>query len=207
MPHIKVPYKSKKYTASNVEVLISDSVVRFLRITGDSTYAKEIYKGMQKSTAVVMEQMRKQIQAMGAVYSGFLRANVVGFVAPTPYDVYGTVESYIGTKAYYDIYIHEGLGRFSPSGKDPIPTQYEPTAEQLAVVPSWAEKKRLTGKKYFIDTKRGPRPFATTALMNSYSEVLDIMGDSVVKAIRNVIAKTSRVPRRQLKDALLAVNR
>lgn len=200
-----VAFKSKRYTSKGVQVYISESLVRFFRITRQHAFMKEILNSMQKSVSTVQNETKNQIQSMGAVYSGFLRSNIVGWVDANPSLTEKKVEGYIATKAWYDVLVHMGLGiHASPPSKE-IPPQYQPTSEQLAAVPSWEVKRSLMKGKTKRGGKKGSRPFLKLAIENTSLKVLDNLSEGTIKGIRNTVAMSSKVPRHKLQDVLSAI--
>ena len=194
-------YKSKRYTSKDVDILFTESMIRFLRLTDNQRWTKEIYKGLQKGIVVLQNEVKNQIMGMRAVYSGFMRSNIIGWIEPT-YDPYGNINAYVGTKAWYDILVHEGLGPHSMGDKR-IPEKYKPTAAQKAVAPSWKEKLQTAGKPK--SGGAGPRPFLVDALYKSDVKILDEVSQGIVKGYRAVIGHSLGIPKHSLDEVLSSI--
>jgi len=201
MAKAPIMYKSKRYTGKNVEVLISESLIRFLRVTGNHLFLKEVYKGMQRSLVILMNETKKNIQSMKAVYSGFLRSNIISWMEANPNPA-GRIKGFVATRAWYDILIHEGLGiHANPPQKD-YPSQYRPTAQQLAIVPTWASKMDLMKGVKRKGAGAGPRPFLRNAVESASIRIVEELGKGAFLGIRNVIASGSQIPRHKLNEIM-----
>lgn len=198
-----VMYAKQKYSGKHVEVYITEGLVRFLRLTKNHWFMKEMLKGIQKSTVVLMNEMSSQLSKMNAVYSGFMRSHLYGYVMPVGgATINNQIYGQVGTDAWYDVLVHEGLG-IHHQPKQKIPSEFRPTAEQIAMVPSFAEKKRQMG--YVKHSPQTPRPFITEAFESRQVQVLEILGNSVAMGLRNTIAGGSGTSRRKLDDVLKSI--
>lgn len=197
-------YPAKRYTGKDVQMLISDSFISFLRLTKQHQFTKEVFKGMQKSDVVLMNEVKRQIHSMNAVWSGFLRSSLHAWIDASDKNIgfaSGQIVSYVATSAWYDILVHEGLGIHSNGGSSSIPHKYLPSAAQKAIAPEWEDVKHI--KKNNIT--KGPRPFMSNALVNSSRKIFMELGDGVRRGIRNTMAASSHLPRRDLDRVLSSI--
>jgi hypothetical protein len=198
-----VMFAKQKYNTKHVEVYITQGLVNFLRLTRNHWFIKEMLKGVQKSTVVLMNEMSSQLSKMNAVYSGFMRSHMYGYVMPVGgASINNQIYGQVGTDAWYDVLVHEGLG-IHHKPKQAIPSEFRPSADQVAMVPSFAEKRRTLGYG-----KRSPqiaRPFITEAFESRQVQVLEILGNSVALGLRNTIAGSSGMSRRKLSDVLKSI--
>lgn len=206
MAKTNVIFKARRFTGKDVQLLISDSFIRFLRLTKQHQYVKEVLKGMQRSDVILMNETKKQIQSMKAVWTGFMRNSLFAFIDASDKNlgfVSGKIDSYVATKAWYDILVHEGLGLHSAGGRQPIPPQYAPTMAQQNIAPSWGVAKQAGKKK---SGQKGPRPFMSSALVNSSRKIFVELGEGVIKGIRNTVAAASHTPRKDINSVLDSIS-
>jgi len=199
MSRQKLIYPNIKYKKDSVQIYISDSLIRFFRLTKNNLMLKELYKSLAISDTIVVNQMKSEITNMRAVWSGFMRSSLTSWIEINQ-NPYGTIDSYIGTKAWYDILVHEGLGLHSSSGNyENVPAEFLPTSAQLSIAPSWADVKDANSKKEKI---KGPRRFMTNALKKSTVSVIREISKGYYKGLRNISAGSLGMPRRTLDQAL-----
>lgn len=198
MAKSRVMYKATPYTSKNVEIFMTESLVRFLRLTNQHLFMKEMLVAMQKADVLVMNTAKSEIQSMNAVYSGFLRNNLVSWIDKISNNAIDKpIVSYLGTRAWYDILVHKGLG-IHANPRQKIPAQYMPTMEQLAIVPSFKEKLAAVGVKH--SKTSGPRPFYTNALKKAFPKINIIFGDGYLKGLRNMIGHDKNIPRHKFSE-------
>jgi len=193
-------YKNKRYTGKDVQMFFSESMIRFFRLHKEHWFLKEWYKGVATCDILIMNEAKKRIQSMKAIYSGFLRSNLVSWINPT-WGPFKKIDSFVGTRAWYDILVHEGYGVHHQPPERKIPAQFKPTAEQLAIVPAWANIKARKNKR----GGAGARPFLREALSANVDRFAVIMGDSAVRGIRNNIGGQMGIPRKTLNEFLQQV--
>jgi hypothetical protein len=190
-------FKATPYTGKHVDIYLSESMVRFFRMAKSHLFLKEMLVAMKNANVTVLNEAKSQIQQMEAVYSGFMRNNLISWIENLSYNAMREpLVSYQGTRAWYDVLVHEGLGvHASPAQK--IPDKYKPSMEQLAIVPSFKEKIMTIGRGKHKGIK-GPRPFYTIALKNSFAKINLQLANGFMKGIRNTVGADMGIPKHKL---------
>lgn len=201
MGRIALPFKRGVYKSADVGIFIDDAMIRFLRLTDQHSYHKELIKGLGRATIFLMNESKRKIREMKLVYTGFMASNIISWMDPR-FDVKGNINSYVATKAWYDVLVHEGLGIHANPPKDSIPARFRPTAEQLAVAaPQIAAYRSMRGRKH-KGIGRGPRPFLREAVTASRAKILDEIGIGFTKALRASIGSSTGIPKHRLDEVM-----
>lgn len=144
---------------------------------------RDLRQAFKRGLVIGAVSIKDQIQMMSAVATGFMRKSVT-------YDMIVNVsggkfymEGRFGTKAWYDILVHEGLGRHG--GQSTIPSEYAPTQEQLAIVEPDAE----TRKRYYKPSPKRPRPFLVRGVDVSKGKMMNAWKKGLMKALSRMKGK------------------
>lgn len=198
------PFIRRKYTRQkDAQILIDSNFKNFFKvpILKRKVFLREVDRGMRRALLAGANSVKDQIQVMNAVAFGFLRKSVTYEMELTTKGGF-LAKGRIGTKAWYDILVHEGLGRHG--GQRSVPSQYQPTDAQLAIVePSWEVRNAPDNRaKYWKKSPQRPRPFLTLGI----KRVKDKMKQEVMAGIRRGIkasgGKGRGVPRFDISEIL-----
>lgn len=181
------PVFGRGYTAQKgARILIDDNFVNFFKVNPlkKRAFMREVERGFRRAAVVGANAIKTQISSMRAVAAGFMRKSVTYEV-----DVNSERKQMIiltfGTKAWYDILVHEGLGRHG--GQRTIPAQYKPTPEQLAIVePSPEERMRLPIWK---PSPKGPRPFLILGIRRAKKGIRSEIVAGMIRGIKAMKGK------------------
>jgi hypothetical protein len=170
---MKPLYGKGRTLQAEATCLIDDSFLNFFKVPPLKNYSfiANVDKGFRRAAVIGVQSVKNEIGSMRAVATGFMRSTVVASVRTYPGKKV-LIEANIGTSAWYDILVHEGLGRHG-SGK--IPDKYKPTPFQLAIV----EPDAKTRMKYYKPSPKIPRPFLTIGI----KKVSSAMNNEVRKGI------------------------
>lgn len=130
-------------------------------------YMSIVERHYRRAMVVVAEKVKANISMMNAVATGFMRSHVVTSITVNMNFPNPSIVGKVGTQAWYDILVHEGLGRH---GSGEIPAEYLPTPEQLAIVPTIA-----ASSSYWKPSPKIPRPFIREAIKQTRSQVTEIL--------------------------------
>jgi hypothetical protein len=171
-----VKYGSPSFRQKDVGIFVDNGFKKFLKSA--KGFKKEFWvvveRYFKKAVVILEERIKRNITSMNAVATGYMRKSIKGYVkinsgARTP------ITAVIGTKAWYDILVHEGLGRHSPSGKQP------PGGIIMGpIVPSMAIR-----RKYWKPSPKVPRPFLKNAVKESKGAVKDMINQGFKAAVRS----------------------
>lgn len=184
-------YGSKRYIQRDIQVFRSANLEKHINELRSNKfpsikYWKIVERYIKKAMLIVVNRAKTNIQTMNAVATGFMRNSIVSVVnvryGKTP------ILAKIGTKAWYDILVHEGLGRHSPSGK--IPDKYRPTPEQLAIIPHSISKEFQ--KEYWKHSPKRPRPFLKMAIQQTKGAVRSMINKGLKEAQKQTGKKGSQ---------------
>jgi hypothetical protein len=179
------------------QVLVDDGwkAVMSGNMLKDTQFWREVERGYKRAAVVVVKAVRRNIQASNAVATGFMRNNIISNVDVVWTGEVPDVVLKIGTMAWYDILVHEGLGRHSPTGN--IPERYVPTEEQKAIVPTIQDS-----GKYWKPSPKVPRPFLKLAIQQTKGTVKNMMAQAFRDAFRKKFARGSKRPRHNILKVL-----
>jgi len=140
-------------------------MLKFLKQNKEMTplFWSIVEKYFKRAMVIVENRTKIYISSMHAVATGYMRKNIVAVVKVNAKKRV-PIEAILGTKAYYDILVHEGLGRHSPTGELPANFQEGPVVPSLAV-----------RKKYWKPSPKVPRPFFKYAIRDTRTMVTDII--------------------------------
>jgi hypothetical protein len=171
-------YRAKRYIQADIQVYADDGFMeRIMRGKIKSfpsiKYWKIVERYIKKAMLIVVNKTKSNIHMMNAVATGFMRNNIVSVVnvkgGKTP------ITAVIGTRAWYDILVHEGLGRHSPSGR--IPSKYKPTEAQKAIIPHSLEEVKKAG--LWKSSPKVPRPFLRLAVEQTKTAVHEMIKQGI----------------------------
>jgi hypothetical protein len=192
-----VEFKAPRFTQKSVSIKINKGFANFL--TGNpfknKPFIDKVSKGFAKAMIIGANSVKGQMQIMNAVATGFMRKSIVTIIEANPNKT-PMIKATIGTKAWYDILVHEGLGRHG--GQRTIPVKYRPTAAQLAIV----EPDQETRKKYYKASPRVPRPFLTTGIKLVKTPMKNEIYSSIRSAIKELGLGSRNTPTIDLKSVL-----
>lgn len=151
--------------------------------TASAKFLKKMEHAFRKAMVLVVVKARRNLTSSNALATGFMRNTVISSITVKDFFPRMEVLSTVGTKAWYDILVHEGLGRHSPSGK--MPAKYKPTAEQLAIVPA-------SSRAYWKRSPKKPRPFLTDAVRSTRRSIGKIINDGMKDAFKSLGAKPGK---------------
>jgi len=200
MAHKLLYQTPRSFGQKHVQVLMSKRLSKFLKLHKQPKFVTIMINGLKKASANTMNEVKRQITVMDAVYSGFMRSSIQASIANNP-DSKGIWYSHIGTKAWYDILVHEGLG-IHHSPPQALPANYRPSAAQVAAAPSYAEVRKALGRVGPKRRGRGPRPFLTVALKNTGKENIKIVSDAFKRSIAEVVLMENDVPTIPMNEVL-----
>jgi len=186
--------RAPRYGQKHVEILVSDSWLKFLKLHKQKTYWNGLMKGMKNATAATMNEVKSKMVSMDTVYSGFMRANMVAWIDTSKYKSGKELYSYIGTRAWYDVIVHEGYG-IHGRPKNEIPSKYLPSEYELSIAPKWEDSRRLGKHK---GSGRGPRPFMTQGIISAKQKIFGELSKGVVTGIKDTVSSGSMVARRKV---------
>ncbi len=171
-------FKSPRLNQKSVQILINRGFANLLKKDALSSKGAlvKLSRGLSKAMLIGANSVKSQMQMMNAVATGFMRKNIVSTVKVN-YNSKIKVEGTIGTKAWYDILVHEGLGVHG--GQRTIPAKYRPSKAQLAII----EPDAKTRKKYYKRSPKVPRPFLTLGIKAAKSE----MKEEIFKSMRGIL--------------------
>jgi hypothetical protein len=169
----------KKYTSQKAaQILIDDNFLNFFRVPVlyRKSFLRKVERGLRRAAAAGAESVKQQIQTMNAIGFGFMRDSVTYEMETVTSGEY-LIKGAIGTRAWYDVLVHEGLGRHG--GSREVPSKYKPSAEQLAIVePDWETRNDPENrKKYWKKSPKTPRPFLTEGIKKAKTRMkVEYMG-------------------------------
>jgi len=179
---IKAPlYKNSRTTQKSVSIYVDQSMADFLRKKGnlmDDKFMRSVEKGMKKGMVAGVSAIKSEMGSMRAVATGFMRKTVSAEIIAHKLGRTPEIVGMFGTKAWYDILVHEGLGYHS-SGGGKVPAKYQPTAEQLAIV----EPDAKTRRQYYKKSPRIPRPFLKIGLKKALPSVVEAIRKGIEEGI------------------------
>jgi hypothetical protein len=190
-------FKQKACVQSDINFLVDDGIIRLAKGEFfDEEFWRIVAKYVKRAMVIVVNQVKSNITMMNAVATGFMRAHIVSTVrvdmgSRTP------IVARVGTQAWYDILIHEGLGRHSPSKK--IPEKYKPTPAQTAIVPP-------SDKAYWKPSPMVPRPFLKNAISQTRTAVAALFAEGFKQAAAKTGIKRGK-PRHRLEHVLFSGGR
>lgn len=183
---------SKNYIQKDVQVFRSAGLIKHMqdlrsRKFPNQQYWRTVSRYFQKAILIVVNRTKSNLQIMNAVATGFMRSNIVSTVNVR----YGKIPitAVIGTRAWYDILVHEGLGRHSPSGK--MPDKYKPTPAQLAIIPHKMNKQFQ--KQYWKKSPKKPRPFLRDAINQTKSAVASMINQGFKEANKTIKGSSTMI--------------
>jgi hypothetical protein len=189
-------FPTRRYIQADVKILADDGYLNFMKRLKKKDIPSKKYwdvvsRYVKKAILIVINQTKSNIQTMNAVATGFMRNNIVSTVniqsGKTP------IVAVIGTKAWYDILVHEGLGRHSPGNV--MPKKYLPTPAQKAIIPAFGE-----AKKYWKKSPKIPRPFLMFAIQSTKVAVAKMIAQGCREA-----NKATGIKRGSLKEVTKGV--
>ena len=150
------------------QILIDDSFVKFMKGNPlkQKAFFKEVDRHFRRALVIGAESVKRQISAMRAIGSGFMRNSVI-FTMEANADKNPMIQGKIGTMAWYDILVHKGLGRHG--GSKTIPSEYRPSEAQKAIIEPDEETRMSEDfrKLYWKESQGIPRPFLTIGINNA----------------------------------------
>lgn len=178
-----VLFKSNKFKQKDAlfQFLVDDAWRSYM-ILGhkiSEKITKRVEIGYRRAAQYLANRVKANIHSSNAVATGFMRNSVVVKIEVSSFFPKIKAKIIVGTNAWYDILVHEGLGRHSPSGK--IPAKYRPTPEQLAIVPT-----SVDSAPFWKPSPKKPRPFMKIALMQSKNKMKKIVFEEIKDAYRNI---------------------
>lgn len=193
MARLRPRFASPRFAQKQADILIDDGFLRLL--TKDPLQSPAVFriidKAFRKAAVKGANSIKTHITGMGAVATGFMRKSVT-FSVEANRRKKPQIQATFGTKAWYDILVHEGLGRHG--GQRTIPIKYHPTEEQLAIIEPSPEE-RLS---FYKPSPRVPRPFLTRGIKAVRSDIANTISTGVKKAMRKV-GSARGTPRHSLK--------
>lgn len=165
-------------------------ILRTLQRNPNIFHTNYFWKKMQpylmRADKILQGEIVKRITLSNAVAVGFMKKTVKvthSFKDSQGDEVFKIVA---GTDAWYDILVHEGLGRHSPVEGATIPEQYKPSATQKNIlVPAWDSPERLF---YYKKSPKKPRPF----LRDGLAAALPQVGKMIGRGFANIFQEMSR---------------
>jgi hypothetical protein len=199
------PYLSRGYTAQkDAQIKIDDGFLEFFRvpIIKRKGFLREVERGMRRAAVAGANSVKDQIQVMNAVAFGFMRKSVT-YSMKTKTDGEFLITGKIGTKAWYDILVHEGLGRHG--GSRSVPSEYRPTAAQLAIVdPDWETRNKPENRaRYWKPSPKTPRPFLTTGIKKAKNKMKSEVMSGIRKGLKTFKGKGKGTPRHDISALFL----
>jgi hypothetical protein len=180
---MKAPlFKNSKGLQRDVKILVDASFAEFLRKKGnlmDHSFVSAVERGMKKGMALGVGIIRSEMGSMNAVATGFMRKTVGAELVAVKYGREPEIMGVFGTKAWYDILVHEGLGYHSSSGKGRVPSKYKPSPEQLAIVEPDAKARRA----YYKPSPRRPRPFLKTGVQKALPVMVKAITTGIIEGL------------------------
>lgn len=179
-----IPYKAKRYIQADIQVLADDGFIEKivkgkLKSFPSIKYWKVVERHIKKAMLIVVNKTKSNLTTMNAVATGFMRNNIVAVVNVT--GGRSPISAVIGTRAWYDILVHEGLGRHAPGGgKKSLPAKYKPTEAQKAIIPHTLKEVKAAG--LWKRGIKGPRPFLREAVEQTKSAVNAMIAQGIKEA-------------------------
>ena len=161
---------------------------------------REVERGYKRAAVIGLKAIASQITSSGAVGYGFMRKSLTSTIVVKPRARKHQILLTFGTQAWYDILVHEGLGRHGGSRK--VPYQYKPTPAQIAIIEPSVED-RLADKQSWNKSPGYPRPFLTIGLLNAKSAMNISIADGVKKGM-GVSTRAKGIPKYDLVKLLNA---
>lgn len=195
-----VPAGPGRTLKAHVQVLVDDAWVNFFKKdpTRQPNFVRTVKKGFEDAMLIGIRSVKSQITMLNAVGTGFMRKSVRASVEAKPGGK-PTIKAVIGTQAWYDILVHEGLGRHAPGSIQPVPARYRPTREQLDIVDAFMTYEKR--KAYFKRSPKIPRPFLYSGIMAARAQMTRQINDGMKNGIR-VLGSRRGIPRHNIKEVL-----
>ena len=174
-------FKNSRATQKSVSVYVDQSMADFLRKKGnlmDDKFMRKVEKGMKKGMVAGVNSIKAEMGSMRAVATGFMRKTVSAEIIAHKLGRTPEIVGMFGTKAWYDILVHEGLGYHS-SGGGKVPAKYAPTSEQLAIV----EPDAKTRRQYYKKSPRIPRPFLKLGVKRALPAIVAAIRDGIKEGV------------------------
>lgn len=185
-------------TQAGIEVFVDDSFYRFFKvpITSNKPFMSIITKAFKKAGVAAVRSVKNKITSMNAVATGFMRKTVVaGVRVKYGKNIKTPIEMTVGTAAWYDILVHEGLGVHG--GYRTIPAQYRPTEFQKAIVEPSPEER----KEYYKRSPKVPRPFLTEGIRDAQGVIASEISKGFSTALSSLGSQRG-VPRHKIESIL-----
>jgi len=192
------PMGAGRTIQADATILLDDGFYNFFRVNplDRPAFIKPVEKGFRRAAVTGVNSIKNRITSMKAVATGFMRKTVGASVRVNP-NRNPRIQLTFGTSAWYDILVHEGLGRHSRSGGE-IPPQYLPSELQKAIIEPNDFKTRL---KYFKRSPKIPRPFLTEGIKAAQTSMnADI--NNGIKAGLAAIGSKRGVPKHKFQEVL-----
>lgn len=197
-------FKAPRFAQKGASFLIDDNLYRLLKKNPLETrkFINEVDHGAKRGLVIVANSVKRQMQMMNAVATGFMRKTIT-YEYEAGAKKKGVILKYVlGTKAWYDILVHEGLGLHG--GQRTIPAKYRPSEMQKSIVePSPAVRMSKEFKeKYWKPSPKVPRPFLVKGVKAARSSLMKETNVGIRKAFKTLAVRGGSIPKHDVRTAL-----
>lgn len=189
-----MPFKRVRTRQKDVSLYIDDNFLNFLKINPlrNKRMVREVERHFKRAGVEAVESVKSRITMMNAVATGFMR-RTVGFFIDVNANKNPMINMTIGTKAWYDILVHEGLGYHGRSKS--LPAKYLPTDEQRAIVEPDLEIR----KEFYKRSPKVPRPFLTDGIKSAKSNIVNEIEAGLKSGFRIFGKRKSSIPKHDIR--------